>query len=129
MARHSTTPAFSRRSFLAWAGVGLGAAATGCSLERSEAQAASEGLVASDFTALSSKMQGALVLPGQATYAQAKLGFNPLFDVNNPAAVAQVTSAADVQQCIAFARDKKLVIAARSGGHSYAGYSTPDKGL
>ena len=132
MSRRSTTFAastFSRRSFLAWAGVGLGAAATGCSLESGDADASELDLTGADWAPLSSKMHGKLVLPAQSEYAQAKLSFNPLFDTNNPGAVAQVVDAADVQQCIAFAREKGLTIAARSGGHSYAGYSTPDKGL
>ena len=64
---------------------------------------------AADFTALSSQLHGSLVLPGQSAYGQAKLGFNPLFDTNNPAAVAQVASAQDVQACISFARQKQLV--------------------
>jgi FAD/FMN-containing dehydrogenase len=131
MRRQPTTSTFSRRSFLAWSAVGLGAAATGCSLNSREADAAegADALSAADWQGLSSKMRGKLVLPGQADYAQAKLGFNPLYDSNSPGAVAQVTSADDVAACIEFAREKNLTIAARSGGHSYAGYSTPNNGL
>ena len=122
----------SRRSFLTWAGIGLGAAVTGCTadLDGDDALAEEEELVsAADWAALSSKLKGKLVLPGQAEYANARLSYNPLYDDRMPGGVAQVVNAADVQQCIAFARKEGLRIAARSGGHSYAGYSTPDKGL
>lgn len=131
MRRPATTSGFqvSRRSLLTWAGLGLGAAATGCSFDSSDDASAAEDLSSADWSALASKLQGKLVLPGQSAYAQAKLPFNPLFDTNMPAGVAQVASAGDVQQCIAFARAQGLRVAARSGGHSYAGYSTPDKGL
>ena len=33
-------------------------------------------------------------------------------------------TASDVQRCLAFARDNNIEVAARSGGHSYAGYSS-----
>jgi FAD/FMN-containing dehydrogenase len=55
-------------------------------------------------------------------------GFNPVWDGQKPAAVAEVTSAADVQACIEAARGR-VALAARSGGHSYAGYSSPAGGL
>lgn len=121
---------FSRRSFLTWAGVGLATAVTGCATEAGdEGEAAADPISSADWGALGSKLKGKLILPGQSAYATARLSFNPLFDGNMPAGVVQVASAADVQQCIAFARSEGLPVAARSGGHSYAGYSTPDRGL
>ncbi|MDP9223144.1 MAG: FAD-dependent oxidoreductase, partial [Actinomycetota bacterium] len=50
--------------------------------------------------------------------------FNTRFDSIHPAAIAHCRSAADVAACILFARSHNVPIAARSGGHSYAGYST-----
>lgn len=44
------------------------------------------------------------------------------------ATVARCASAADVQACVEAAR-RGVPLAARSGGHSYAGYSTPENGL
>jgi hypothetical protein len=41
----------------------------------------------------------------------------------------QCASVADVQNAIEFAQTKSVPLAARSGGHSYAGYSTPNQGL
>jgi FAD/FMN-containing dehydrogenase len=70
------------------------------------------------------------VLPKDGGYDTARLLFNPLFDERRPEAVAQCASPEDVQACIAFARNnRELRLAARSGGHSYAGYSSPDRGL
>ncbi|MGR7003333.1 FAD-binding oxidoreductase [Yinghuangia aomiensis] len=57
------------------------------------------------------------------------LGFNELYDTQYPAAVAQCTSAEDVQICLDAARGHGVPIAARSGGHSYLGYSVPNDGL
>jgi hypothetical protein len=126
----SSGPVISRRSLLQWAGLGLGAAVTGCSFESSDAEAAASELATSqDWSALASRIRGRLILPGQADYDVARLSYNPLYDYRMPAAVAKVATPADVQQCIEFARNEGLRIAARSGGHSYAGYSTPDKGL
>jgi FAD/FMN-containing dehydrogenase len=40
-----------------------------------------------------------------------------------------VANRADVATCVRRARGRGVTIAARSGGHSYAGFSTPDQGL
>ena len=120
MRRPATTSSLgvSRRSLLTWAGIGLGAAVTGCRFDASDDASAADDLSAADWSALQSKLHGKLVLPGQSEYGQARLPFNPLFDTNMPAGVAQVADAADVQQCIAFARSEGLHIAARSGGQT-----------
>ncbi|HEU4658085.1 MAG TPA: FAD-binding oxidoreductase [Capillimicrobium sp.] len=46
-----------------------------------------------------------------------------------PLAVVQPVSAADVQACVRWAARRGVKIAARSGGHSYGGYSTARDGL
>jgi hypothetical protein len=75
---------------------------------------------------LRAKLSGKLMLPGDdgLTYQ----GFNPVWDARKPAAVARCASAADVQACVEAVR-LRAPIAARGGGHSYAGYSTPENGL
>lgn len=77
-----------------------------------------------DWSALSSNLQGTLVLPNSANYATALQLFDTQFDSIHPAAIAYCASPADVQQCLAFVRRFNLPLAARCGGHSYAGYST-----
>ncbi|GAA4540610.1 FAD-binding oxidoreductase [Amycolatopsis samaneae] len=74
------------------------------------------------------KLSGGLVLPGDGGFDTAKRGYNPLFDGHTPAAVVKCVSAEDVQACVTAAA-RRLPIAARGGGHSYAGYSVPDRGL
>ena len=69
------------------------------------------------------------MLPGDAAYDGVRLAYSPLFDGQRPAAIARCARASDVQACLELARGCGLPIAARSGGHSYGGYSTPDQGL
>ena len=61
---------------------------------------------------------------GAAGYDAARLLYSPRFDGTHPLAVVYCESAADVSRTILWARQSKVPIAARSGGHSYAGYST-----
>ncbi|MGH3841874.1 MAG: FAD-binding oxidoreductase, partial [Pseudonocardiaceae bacterium] len=82
-----------------------------------------------DFPALVRKLSGPLITPNQAGYDLARRSFNPLFDNRRPAAIAQCRRIEDVQGCVSAAAVAGAPIAARSGGHSYAGYSTPDGAL
>jgi FAD/FMN-containing dehydrogenase len=79
---------------------------------------------AADWDALSAQLTGRLSRPGARSYAVDRELYDPVFDSIRPAGVAFCSSAADVARCVAFARDHGLPLAARSGGHSYAGYST-----
>ncbi|HWE88443.1 MAG TPA: FAD-binding protein [Pseudonocardiaceae bacterium] len=82
-----------------------------------------------DYRALAGKLSGPLFTPGDAGYVNAALSYNPRFDGRRPAAVARCGTPADVQACVSFAARSRIPFAARSGGHSYAGYSTPDGAL
>ncbi|MFE2417284.1 FAD-binding oxidoreductase [Streptomyces hokutonensis] len=73
---------------------------------------------------LRSHLRGDLILPGDATYDQAKQLDQIQFDTVLPSAVAYCESPADVALCLRFAADNDLATAVRSGGHSAAGYST-----
>jgi len=77
-----------------------------------------------DWASLASSLQGTLVRPGSPQYQAAYKLYSPRFDGIHPAAVAYCASPADVQACLSFARKFGLPLAARGGGHSYAGYST-----
>jgi hypothetical protein len=81
-----------------------------------------------DWDALSSKMTGRLLRPDDPDFEAAKRVFNPLFDGRNPIAVARCATPEDVRACVTAAADR-VPMAPRSGGHSYAGYSTPEGGL
>ncbi|MDQ6659868.1 MAG: FAD-dependent oxidoreductase, partial [Chloroflexota bacterium] len=77
-----------------------------------------------DWSALARSLQGTLVRPSSSQYSFALQLFDPRFDSVKPAAIAYCASPVDVQNCLAFVRKFGLPLAPRSGGHSYAGYST-----
>jgi FAD/FMN-containing dehydrogenase len=76
-----------------------------------------------DWSRLAAALSGSLVLPGSPGYATGKLLYDERFDTLDPAAIAYIRDTADVQHCIEFARASGVPLAARSGGHSYGGYS------
>lgn len=113
--------ALNRRAFLHATGLGAAAAAlAGCGGARAAPPA---------FPGLAGKLAGPLITPDQPGYQLARRSFNPLFDNRTPAAIAQCRRIEDVQACVSAAAAARAPIAARSGGHSYAGYSTPDNAL
>jgi FAD/FMN-containing dehydrogenase len=73
---------------------------------------------------LRDNLHGNLVLPNAPSYLTDLRLYDPRFDDVRPAAIAFCANASDVQRCIEFARSRDLPLAARSGGHSYGGYST-----
>jgi hypothetical protein len=77
-----------------------------------------------NWSAFASSLQGNLIRPGDSHYTTAHQLFSTRFDNILPAGIASCASPADVQKSLAFAQRFNLPVAARSGGHSYAGYST-----
>lgn len=71
---------------------------------------------------LAAALRGGLYLPGAPDYERLKRNYEARYDFH-PAAIAHCTSPADVREAIAFARQQRLPLAVRCGGHSYAGYS------
>ncbi len=110
-----------RRGFLALAVVAGTAAAT----------VADRALEAGDvdWAALDKVLERPLIRPAQAGYAVAAQPYNAALGRRRPAAIAPVTSPAEVAAGLRLVAGQSLPVAARSGGHSYAGYSTPDGGL
>ena len=74
-------------------------------------------------------VDGAVIGRTSPAYARAHASFNERFDGVKPLAVLRAAGAADVRQAILWARKHGIRIRARSGGHSYAGYSTVEDGL
>ncbi|MFD9123422.1 FAD-binding oxidoreductase [Kitasatospora sp. NPDC059571] len=79
---------------------------------------------AADWAGLAQDLDGQLIRPGDARYSAAGRLFQPQYDSLRPQGVAYPGNAADVAACLAFARRYGLPVAARSGGHSYAGWSS-----
>ncbi|HEV8228415.1 MAG TPA: FAD-binding oxidoreductase [Candidatus Limnocylindria bacterium] len=77
-----------------------------------------------DWSALRASLRGVLVRPADDGYDKARLLYNTRFDAIRPQAIARCASASDVRECVRFARDARVPVAVRSGGHSYGGWST-----
>ncbi|MGW1429368.1 FAD-binding oxidoreductase [Streptomyces sp. NPDC002431] len=77
-----------------------------------------------DWSALARSLDGSLVRPQDAAYRTARQLYNTRFDGLKPAAVAYVRHAADIRECLSFARRTATPVAIRGGGHSYAGWSS-----
>lgn len=75
------------------------------------------------WATLAAALAGTLVRPGDPSYPVAKQLYNERFDDIAPAAIAYCQSVSDVQRCVDFSRRHHLPMSARSGGHSYGGYS------
>ncbi|MEM6937740.1 MAG: FAD-binding oxidoreductase [Pseudomonadota bacterium] len=85
-------------------------------------------LAAADVQDFSNRLKSHLLLPHVDGYDKARLLLNPTFD-KHPALIAQPTGVADVQSAVNFAREHKLLVAVKCGGHSASGKSTCDGGL
>lgn len=94
------------------------------------AVASGEGLLSpafgadTDWTRLAGRLQGDLVLPGDANYPYAKQLQFATFDWVNPQAIAYCETIADVQACVRVARRNGVDVRVRSGGHNFEGWST-----
>jgi FAD/FMN-containing dehydrogenase len=86
--------------------------------------AAAQAGVDPRIKALDKAMRGPVITPGEPQYASARLEYDALYDSIRPLAVAQPLDAADVSKVVDWARTTGVHIVARSGGHSYGGYST-----
>ena len=126
-----TESSLKRRTFLGIAAGGAAAvalpgvarAAVDSALAPAKILASTSGPTAADWTALAKDLAGPLVRPGDSSYGTARLLFDPRFDGQRPAGIAYVKNAHDVSTCLAFVRKFGVPFAARSGGHSYAGWS------
>ena len=126
-----------RRTFLRGAtvvGSGLiaGGVAAACSSSGTHASNAGGGTTSTttqadqgppDWSKLAASLVGPLLQPGDSGYAAAGHLYNAVY-TPNAAAIAQCGPVSDVQRCLAFAREHNVQVAARSGGHSYGGYSS-----
>ena len=74
-------------------------------------------------------MRGPVIRPGSARFAAAARVYNRRYDGATPDAVIELRDSHDVQAVLRWADRHDVRVAARSGGHSYAGYSTPDVGV
>lgn len=73
---------------------------------------------------LERRLAGRLLRPGDAAFLETAKPYNLLFAERLPAGIVHCASEADVATAIRWCRDNDVPLAARGGGHNYAGYST-----
>ncbi|HEX6393481.1 MAG TPA: FAD-binding oxidoreductase [Acidimicrobiales bacterium] len=77
---------------------------------------------------LEGDFRGELIRPGDASYDERRKIWNGSID-RRPALIARCAGVADVIAAVLFARRTELVVAVRSGGHSWPGLSVCDGGM
>lgn len=77
---------------------------------------------------LRSHLRGEVLSPYDSGYDSARRVWNGMID-RYPVLIARCTSTQDIVSAVQFARQHRLPVAIRGGGHSYAGYGTCDGGL
>src|SRR5262245_17542928 len=75
-----------------------------------------------------SRLRGELIGPGDAAYDEARKLYNAMID-KHPALIARCVDVADVVGAVTFAREHRLTLAVRGGGHNGAGLGMCDGGL
>ena len=78
---------------------------------------------------LQRQISGTVVGRSSPGYDRSRPLYNTRFDAFEPLAIVSCKSVGDVQKTIAWSRKHGIRIAARSGGHSYGGYSSSPGGV
>ena len=78
--------------------------------------------------ALRASLRGNLLLPADAGYDVSRTLWNGMID-RRPAAIVRAAGSADVMSAVDFARNHRLLVAVKGGGHNIAGKATCDGGL
>ena len=116
----------SRRRLMQASAAGLAGAAI--PWWRSDASAAQATPVAvtseSAWNDLANRLDGRLLRDGDPMYAAATQINATRYAATRPAAIAVCASPDDAATCVGWARQTGTPFAVRSGGHSYAGFST-----
>jgi len=75
-----------------------------------------------------SRISGQLIFPGDPYYNQARKVYNGMID-KHPGVIVKCMDTADVIHAVNFARENKLPVAVRGGGHNGGGLGICDDGL
>lgn len=86
------------------------------------------GLDSALIKALQARLEGELLQPADAGYDAARSIWNGMID-KRPALIVRCRTSQDVVEAVNFARDNRLTLAVRSGGHNVAGSAVVDGGL
>ena len=77
---------------------------------------------------LKTAMRGQVLLPGEASFDEARSIWNAMID-RRPAIILRCVGVADVRRGVAFARDNGLPLAIRGGGHNIGGSALCNDGV
>jgi FAD/FMN-containing dehydrogenase len=77
---------------------------------------------------LKMRLKGPVLVPGDAGYDDSRTVWNAMID-RTPALVVRCLGTADVIACVQFAREHKLLLCIKGGGHNIAGLATVDGAL
>lgn len=83
-------------------------------------------LAGADWQGLARRVTGTVHRHGDPDFLVRSELFNRRYEHKRPAAVISVADEEDVRQAILWAREGGVPVVARSGGHSFAGYSVND---
>src|SRR5688500_12779174 len=89
---------------------------------------AETGLPDDALDALRTSLRGPVLTPADREYGGGRAESNAVHD-GRPALVTSCSGTADVVDAVNFARDQRLAVAVRGGGHSVAGLSSIDGGM
>ena len=120
----------SRRALLRATGIGAAGLAASPWLKacrrRSRKRPRLPRLATAAWDDLASRLSGRLLRPGDAMYPAATVINATRYMGCGPAGIAVCVSPEDAAACVTWARETGVPFAVRSGGHSYAGFSTSD---
>jgi FAD/FMN-containing dehydrogenase len=85
-------------------------------------------LTESTLDSLRMRLRGPVLVAGDAGYDESRTVWNAMID-RKPALVARCLGTADVIACVQFAREHKLLLCIKGGGHNIAGLATADGAL
>src|ERR1700694_3940902 len=80
------------------------------------------------FDELKASLRGELISPDDEEYDAARAVYNAMID-RHPAAIARCADVGDVVAAVNFAREHRLPLAIRGGGHNGGGLGVVDDGL
>jgi FAD/FMN-containing dehydrogenase len=80
------------------------------------------------IAAFQQSLRGRLIQPGDADYDAARALYNGMID-KRPRLIARCVDVADVITCVNVAREQRLLLAVRGGGHSGPGLGSCNDGL
>jgi len=92
------------------------------------AEGATKTLDAMELENLKAGLRGALLMPGDDGYDQARTVWNAMID-RHPALVVRCAGVNDIRQAVNFARTHGLLLAVKGGGHNIAGNAVCDGGM